>query len=201
MAKPERRNLSAERQAEILEAFKRCIVEHGLDKSSMRLVAAEAGVSQPLLAHHFGSRAGLVEALVSHAVGEYDEALARALERFSQEGGTEVLLEYLFGGPYSEATERNDVLFHELFAAATRDRAIRKQLGSSYARFQRDLANHLGKTHPEASASECRCVAYGLMCLAESNELLRAIDLPGRHSRDATESGRTLIRSLTKQRS
>jgi AcrR family transcriptional regulator len=125
MTKRERRNLSAERKAEILEAFKRCILEHGLDRSSMRLVAAEAGVSQPLLAHHFGSRAGLVEALVRHVVDEYDEALALALERLSQEGGAEVLLQYLFGGPYSEASERDDGLFSELATAATRDRSIR----------------------------------------------------------------------------
>jgi len=195
----ERRDLSAERQMEILQAFKRCVIEHGLDKSSMRLVAAEAGVSRPLLAHHFGSRAGLVEALVRQVVDEYDDALALALERLSQEGGAEVLLQYLFGGPYSEAAERDDVLFPEIIAAATRDRAIRTQLGKSYLRFQRIPVNHLRKAHPESSATQCRRVAYGLMCLTESNELFRGIDLPGRHSRDALEGGRTLIDSLSQQ--
>lgn len=191
-----RRNLSAERQTEILAAFKRCIVEHGLDKSSMRLVAAEAGVSQPLLAHHFGSRAGLVQALVRHVVDEYDDALALALERLSQEGGAEVLLEYLFGGPYSEVSKRDDMLFTELDAAAMRDPAIRTQLAKAYARYQHILASHLRKTCPKAKATECRRVAYGLMCLAEMNELFRAYDLPGRRSRDALESGRVLIDSL-----
>jgi AcrR family transcriptional regulator len=197
MTERRRRNLSAERQTEILEAFKRCIVEHGLDRSSMRLVAAEAGVSQPLLSHHFGSRAGLVEALVRHVVDEYDEALALALERLSQEGGAEVLLEYLFGGAYSEISERDDVLYAELDAAATRDPAIRTQLAKAYARYQGIVASHLRKTCPEASATERRCVAYGLICLAEMNERLRAIDLPGRRSRDALKSARVLIDSLS----
>ena len=191
-----RRNLSVERKTEILDAFKRCIIAHGLDRSSMRLVAAEAGVSQPLLAHHFGSRAGLIEALVRHVVDQYDEALALALERLSQEGGAKVLLEYLFGGPYSEANDRDDGLFSELVTAATRDKVMRTQIGKAYARYQRILASHLRKTYPEASATECRRVAYGLMCLAESNEHLRAIDLPGRRPRDALESGRALMDSL-----
>ena len=192
-----RRNLSAERQAEILEAFKRCIVEHGLEKSSMRIVAAEAGVSQPLLAHHFGSRAGLVEALVRQVVDEYDDALEMALERLNEEGGAEVLLEYLFGGPYSKASEGGDVLFAELEVAATRDSAISMQLGNAYARYQRILASHLRKTYPQASPASCRRVAYGLVCLAETNERLRAIELPGRRSRDALEIARVLIGSLT----
>jgi len=191
-----RRNLSAERRTEILEAFKRCILVDGLDRSSMRLVAAEAGVSQPLLAHHFGSRAGLVEALVRHVVDEADEALALALERLSHEGGAEVLLEYLFGGPYSKASERDDGLFFEFVTAATRDKVIRAQLGKAYARYQRILASHLRKTFPEATATECRRVAYGLMGLAEMNEHLRAVELPGRRARDALESGRVLISSL-----
>ena len=196
MTKRAQRNLSAERQAEIIEAFKRCISEYGLDRSSMRLVAAEAGVSQPLLTHHFGSRAGLIEALVQQVVDEYDAALTLALEKLNEEGGAEVLLEYLFAGPYSEVSERDDVLFQELVTAATRDLTTRTQLGKAYARYQRILASHLRKSYPEASATECRRVAYGLMCLAEMNESLRAIDLPGRRSRDALESGRTLIDSL-----
>ena len=80
MTEPERRNLSRERRTEILEAFKRCITEHGIEKSSLRRVAAEAGVTQPLLSHHFGSRAGLVDALVRYVLDEYDELLARGLE-------------------------------------------------------------------------------------------------------------------------
>ena len=196
MTDPERRNLSRERRTEILEAFKRCITEHGIEKSSMRCVAAEAGVTQPLLSHHFGSRAGLVDALVRYVLDEYDELLARGLEGVGEQDDAEVLLDYLFGGRYSMFVERDDVLFLELYAAASRDVAIRTQLGESYARSQRSVAGYLRKIYSEASATECRRVAYGLMSLVESNELFRALDLPGRHSRDALAGGRVLINSL-----
>ena len=196
MAERERRNLSGERQAEILEAFKRCITEYGIEKSSLRCVAREAGVTQPLLSHHFGSRAGLIEALVHYVLSEYDEALERGLESVSEQDDAEVLLTYLFGGRFSKFTERDDVLFFELYAAASRDVAIRTQIGELYARSQRSVTNYLRKIYPDASATECRSVSYGLMCLAESNESFRTFELPGRRSRDAIASGRALIDSL-----
>jgi AcrR family transcriptional regulator len=198
MTERRRRNLSVERQTEILEAFRRCIAHYGLEGSSTRLVANEAGVSQSLLTHHFGSRAGLVKALVRHVVHEYEEALAQGLERVSREDDAEVLLEYLFGRKYSEFSQRDDMMFPDLEAAATRDIEIRTQLGEVYVSYRRILVNFLRKTHPDASVTECRRVAYGLMCLSESNQTFRMIDLPGRHSRDAFVCGRALIGTLTK---
>jgi AcrR family transcriptional regulator len=196
MTERERRNLSGERQTEILEAFKRCITEYGIEKSSLRCVAAEAGVTQPLISHHFGSRAGLIEAMVDYVLSQYDEALEQGLAGVSEQDDAEVLLTYLFGGRLSKFTERDDVLFFELYAAASRDVAIRTQIGELYARSQRSVTNYLRKIYPNASATECRSVSYGLMCLAESNESFRALELPSRRSRDAIASGRTLIDSL-----
>ena len=196
MTERKRRNLSAERRTEILEAFRRCIAEYGLVGSSSRRVASEAGISQSLLTHHFGSRAELVKALVRHVVDEYEEALAEGLEKMSRGKDAEVLLEYLFGRSYSKFSERDDAMFPELEAAATRDVGIRTQLGDVYASYRRILVRFLRKTHPEASATECRRVAYGLMCLSESNQTFRTIDLPGRQSRDALACARALIGSL-----
>lgn len=40
--------------------------EHGEDRVTMRAIAESAGVSPALVVHHFGSRAGLREAVVDH---------------------------------------------------------------------------------------------------------------------------------------
>jgi AcrR family transcriptional regulator len=198
MTERRRRNLSAERQTEILEAFRRCIAGYGLEGSSTRRVATEAGISQSLLIHHFGSRAGLVKALVRYVVDEYEEALAQGLERASREDDAEVLLEYLFGRNYSEFSKRDDTMFPELEAAATRDVEIRRQLGEVYVSYRRMLVTFLRKTHPKASAAECRRVAYGLMCLSEANQTFRMMNLPGRRLRDALVCSRALIDSLAR---
>ena len=54
----------------------------------------------------------------------------------------------------------------------------------------------LRKAYPDAAPSECRRVAYGLVCLVESNELMRELALPGRRASDALECGRLLVASL-----
>ena len=44
-----------------------------------------------------------------------------------------------------------------------------------YVRFRADLAAVLRKGYPEAEPADCERVAYGLMCLLESNELMREL--------------------------
>jgi hypothetical protein len=129
-------------------------------------------------------------------LSQYDEALEQGLKSVGEQDDAEVLLDYLFGGRFSKLAERDDVLLFELYAAASRDVAIRRQIGELYARSQRSVTNYLRKIYPDASATECRSVSYGLMCLAESNESFRTFELPGRRSRDAIASGRALIDSL-----
>ncbi len=192
----DRRDLSAERRAEILEAFASCIRADGLAGSSMRRIAAEAGVSQPLLVHHFGSRAGLVEALVAHVLARYDAALDDAIETLAG-GDEEVLLDLLLGGGFTAMVERDDGLFPALHDAASRDEHTRAILVDVYRGFRDDLATQLARLHPQASADECRRVAYGLVCLVEGNELMRELRLPDRRAGDAVALGRSMLRSLT----
>lgn len=54
---------------EALQLFAR----HGPEAVSLRRVAAAAGVSPGLVVHHFGSRAGLREAVDAHVAGVFDD--------------------------------------------------------------------------------------------------------------------------------
>jgi AcrR family transcriptional regulator len=58
----------------ILEAAARSFAERGYDGTSTAGVAREAGVTQPLVHHHFGSKDGLWRAVMDHLFA----ALARA---------------------------------------------------------------------------------------------------------------------------
>ncbi|MEM7340594.1 MAG: TetR/AcrR family transcriptional regulator [Actinomycetota bacterium] len=191
----QRRDLSAERRGEILDGFAAAIQAHGLAGSSMRRIAARAGVSQPLLLHHFGSRAGLVEALVLHVLARYDAALEGALGALA-DGDEGVLLDVLFGGRFTDMVSRDDGIFPALQDAATRDEQTRAVLVDVYVRFRGELAAHLADLYPTSSSGDCDRVAYGLMCLAESNELMRELGLPGRRPDDAVEIGRSMLRAL-----
>jgi TetR/AcrR family transcriptional regulator, regulator of cefoperazone and chloramphenicol sensitivity len=59
-------------RAVIRDQALRLYAEHGPEAVSLRRVAAEAGVSPGLVAHHFGSRAGLREAVDAHVTALFD---------------------------------------------------------------------------------------------------------------------------------
>jgi AcrR family transcriptional regulator len=69
-------------RAVIRDEALRLFAEHGPEAVSLRRVAAEAGVSPGLVAHHFGSKAGLRQAVDAHVGALFDglfDALFTAL--------------------------------------------------------------------------------------------------------------------------
>jgi TetR/AcrR family transcriptional regulator, regulator of cefoperazone and chloramphenicol sensitivity len=66
----DRRDLTA--RAVIRDEALRLFAVHGPEAVSLRRVAAEAGVSPALVAHHFGSKAGLRQAVDAHVAALFD---------------------------------------------------------------------------------------------------------------------------------
>lgn len=69
-----------ERREALLDACVRAIRRHGADVP-MADLAAEAGVSRPILYDHFGDRAGVARALVARYGQQLDGALESAFDR------------------------------------------------------------------------------------------------------------------------
>jgi AcrR family transcriptional regulator len=72
------RSDQAARRAELLDAADRVIVRKGPD-ASMAAIAAEAGITKPILYRHFGDKGGLYRALAERYVGPVVEAVRDAL--------------------------------------------------------------------------------------------------------------------------
>lgn len=77
-------------RARVRDAALELFAEHGEDRVTMRQVADRAGVSPALVVHHFGSRAGLREAVVGHVRDWldqlFDNATTPAVEAGFREG-------------------------------------------------------------------------------------------------------------------
>ena len=67
-----------ERRAELLDAAERAIRRVG-PKASMDEIAAEAGITKPILYSHFGDKAGLVTARAERVATQLNETILREL--------------------------------------------------------------------------------------------------------------------------
>ena len=86
---PRKRRTAEESRAEILDAAERRLVAAGPSGIRLQEVAADVGVSHPTLLHHFGSREGLVEAVVARALDSLHAGLLAAV-RSSPKGPDQV---------------------------------------------------------------------------------------------------------------
>ncbi len=79
---PTRRRRSAlEAQTAILDAAEARLVEGGPGSIRLQDVAADVGVSHPTVLHHFGSREGLIEAVVKRALESIQSGLVEAVQQ------------------------------------------------------------------------------------------------------------------------
>jgi AcrR family transcriptional regulator len=65
-----RRRSAATTRNAILEAAERRLLVGGPEAILLQEIAADAGISHPAILHHFGSREGLVEAMVLRGIGK-----------------------------------------------------------------------------------------------------------------------------------
>src|SRR2546423_4004730 len=78
----------------ILDTAQELIARSGPEGLRLQEIAAAAGISHPLILHHFGSREGLVRALVQQAVDELRDKLIPAMG--SAESSLEQELDQVF---------------------------------------------------------------------------------------------------------
>jgi AcrR family transcriptional regulator len=84
----------------ILDTAQALIAKTGPEGLRLQDIAAAAGISHPLILHHFGSRAGLVRALTRQAVDELKDRLVAAMiqPEYSPGEGIDRVFETFSGG-------------------------------------------------------------------------------------------------------
>jgi AcrR family transcriptional regulator len=98
MTRPRRRRTADAARREILEAAERRLAQSGPMGLRLQDIAADVGISHPAVLHHFGSREGLVHAVIQRAIIALQEDLVRSLSE-TQQGDvpdTAALFEHVF---------------------------------------------------------------------------------------------------------
>jgi len=84
ITKPARDTQRATRREELLDAAIAGIRHHG-PSASMDVLAAEAGITKPILYRHFGDRAGLAHAVADRFAGELEADLGNAISQVTND--------------------------------------------------------------------------------------------------------------------
>ena len=98
MPQPRRRRTADAARREILEAAERRLAQSGPSGLRLQDIAADVGISHPAVLHHFGSREGLVHAVIQQAIIALQEDLVRSLSE-TQKGDapdSAALFEHVF---------------------------------------------------------------------------------------------------------
>jgi AcrR family transcriptional regulator len=189
-----RPSLASTRRPQILRAFEDCVLNYGLEGSSLERIAQQAGVRRNLIRHYFGNKADLTEALIAGIIERTiadSQNLARAA---GERAGAEALARYLTSSRFAD--KRDDALVDALMAASHRDARLRAQLRRKYQAFHRAIEQQLRSSFPAATTDDIRATAYGLMCLAVGSASMHDIEFPASKGGDAQSSAIQMIDSL-----
>ncbi len=157
------RTVDHDRQkADIARATWLVIAREGVERATMRKIAAELGSTTGLLTHYFADR----DAIISHTLEVQDAALFDELESVATGAalGREALRKMLLLLCTQFGSEHDSVHFRRL-AAAYGDVAMRRRLAVMYDRFERSVTSQLE-----------RAVADGSICLRKGLEPAEVAD-------------------------
>ena len=116
----------------ILEAAKRVLSERGYSKLTLQAVEEESGEYRALVAYYFGSKQGLVDAIIESLMDAEDEALRERLEGIKEpEERVSALIDEQ---RQISADWRGFRAFYELLPHIMRDDRLRHDLAADYAK-------------------------------------------------------------------
>ncbi len=139
MTNAESADLSAKHA--LLEAAQRLFAANGFEKVSMRVLTQEAGVNLAAVNYHFGSKEGLIEAVVESYINPVNELRLQRLTDAEAEGtpGVETILD-CFLRPVLESVRSSalsEKLFFQMMGRCMNDRGLGNLPATSIALFEK----------------------------------------------------------------
>jgi AcrR family transcriptional regulator len=145
-----------DRRDQLLEAADRVVQREG-SAASMNLIAAEAGITKPILYRHFGDKGGLYRAL---AARHSDQLLARLRAALATRGGLTARTRATVGAYLAAVEEQPQVYRFLMERAAVEDVAVRGQVVGFVRRFGDELAAGLRSEPALAPIGEHRAQVW-----------------------------------------
>jgi AcrR family transcriptional regulator len=145
-AAAKREQLLSDKREQLLDAADRVVQREG-SAASMNLIAAEAGITKPILYRHFGDKVGLYRTLADRHI---DQLLARLRAALATRGGLQARTRATVDA-YLAAVEQEPQVYRFLVErAAVEEPVVRGQVQGFVRRFGEELAAGIAN-EPELS--------------------------------------------------
>ena len=189
-----RPSVKVERTEEILDAFERCVVLHGVEGATLERIAEEAGLRRSLLRHYIGNREELIEALLERFLKKSDVEVKELFDALPAKGRAAVLLDYLFDEQYSN--NQMALVASSLIAAAPSHDILRSPLRRWIGNFVDAVAKELQHSFPSADSTACMEVAAGIVGIYFNVESLSPLKRMNRLRATSRKAAERLIFTL-----
>ena len=136
-----RNSLAKARRSQIIQAFYRCVAAHGLAKTSMRMIAREAGVQPSALHHYFKDRDEMIEEMVDHYTNRFFYSFLEEMARYDDlKERLDKAADFLFSP--AMINEEATGFFYDCCSEAKNNPRVRQSLARLFRRFRKTILEY-----------------------------------------------------------
>ncbi len=170
MARP---SMATQRREEILDALEACILDKGIQATSLENIAETANMKRTILRHYIGNRDDIICALSERWTLRYTQQWQEVLNWLPKTNRAQALVDSLFSTRTKEMVN-NTVIGEAIFSEAKRLEAIKAHQQQVMHEFIQHLITEFTAQYPEVSQEKIELIAYGIY----SNYLMSESLLP-----------------------
>ncbi|HOW70760.1 MAG TPA: TetR/AcrR family transcriptional regulator [Phycisphaerae bacterium] len=192
---------AADRRKQLLDSAARCFAEHGYRGTTTAMIAAKAGISEPIIYRHFKTKHDLFIALIEKVADEVFDNWQKATR--NAKSPLEKLQVLMYQNP-ATFDPRTAGVYRLLFHASTEtsEPAIQQAIRDHYDRYVRSLASVMAEAQKSGlirSDVPAEWLAWQIIHAAVGFAMVRPLNIPSHASLEFAQGTiRLLIEILTR---
>ncbi|MBE0370385.1 TetR/AcrR family transcriptional regulator [Pseudoalteromonas aurantia] len=158
MARP---SVAGQRREEILDALEVCILEKGIQATSLENIAETAKMKRTILRHYIGNRDDIICLLSERWRDKYTQQWQELLTWLPSSNRAEALIDSLFSSRSKESINTT-IIGEALFSEAKRLAPIKVHQQHIMQEFIQHLIHEFQIQYPDAESKRVELIAYGI---------------------------------------
>lgn len=194
------RKIADIRRPEIIQALYTAIEKDGISLPGYDRIAREGDMSRQLIRHYFSNGDDMAVALCDALADAYRDCLMRGIIAADDSRRLSIFLDFYFNFLSDKGLPKpaDDTVYDALFALASTNEAVRKNLHDQYSLLQMTLAHEIQISYPELHQSGCRELGYLIVIIMYGHwKMVASLGFSTEYNRISRGSLDRLIASYT----